>query len=233
MSNQMQRIAIIGGGITGLAAAHRLTEIASSATVRLFEQSDRLGGVLTTQGTTTFPLNLADMFTTSEPWAIGLCRRLGFESQLVGPNPEHRRAFIVHRGRLVPIPVGFSLMTPSRFWPMLRTPLLSLKGKIRLAREGFIHPKTDDSDESLASFARRRLGAETYERIVQPLVGGIYTADPEKLSMAATLDRFRKMEREHGSLIRAAISRRRSASNSTTEAAGVRYGEFVTPRRHV
>ena len=86
---------------------------------------------------------------------------------------------------------------------MLRSPILSRRGKIRFLRERFVPPRESDDDESLASFARRRYGNEVFERLVQPLVGGIYTADPEKLSLGATLPRFQHLERRYGSLIRA------------------------------
>ena len=73
------------------------------------------------------------MFTTKQPWALDLCRRIGFEDQLIHTNAEYRRAYIVHRGRLVRVPEGFSLMSPVRFWPIATTPLLSLGGKLRAA----------------------------------------------------------------------------------------------------
>jgi oxygen-dependent protoporphyrinogen oxidase len=104
----------------------------------------------------------------------------------------------------VRVPEGFVLLAPARLWPLVTTPLLSPWGKLRLLAEYFVPARRDAADESLASFATRRLGREAYERIVQPLVGGIYTADPERLSLQATLPRFLEMERRYGSLIRAA-----------------------------
>jgi oxygen-dependent protoporphyrinogen oxidase len=108
---------------------------------------------------------------------------------------------------------------------------LSPWGKLRLLGEYFVPPRDGDADESLASFARRRLGRETFERIVQPLVGGIYSADPEKLSLLATLPRFLEMERRWGSLIRGAL-RERSRANAPASSvdSGARYGMFVAPR---
>ena len=98
----------------------------------------------------------------------------------------------------------FLWSAPSQLWPLVTSPLLSLGGKLRVLREYFVPPRTDDGDESLESFTVRRLGREAFERLVQPLVGGIYTADPAQLSMQAALPRFLKLERKHGSLIRAA-----------------------------
>jgi oxygen-dependent protoporphyrinogen oxidase len=169
------------------------------------------------------------------PWGIDLCRRLGIVDDLVGTSEQGRQAFVVRCGRLRPIPDGFILMAPSKLWPILKTPILSPLGKLRLAWEYFVPQRREENghDESLASFVRRRLGRETFDRLVQPLVAGIYTADPEKLSLAATLPRFQDMEREHGSLIRATLRQRHSKSAATSSsgpASGARYGLFVTPR---
>ena len=225
-----KRIAVIGGGISGLAAAHRLNELDGSLEISLFEADDRVGGVLRTEQREGFLVERsADMFTTKDPWALDLCRRIGFDDQLIETNSEHRKAFIVHRGKLVDVPAGFSLMSPSRVWPILATPLLSWRGKLRLGCEYFTKCKRDESDESLASFSRRRMGREVYERIIQPVVGGIYTADPEKLSMAATMPQFVRMEREHGSMIRG-VKKADGGRDQRQAASGARYGLFVAPR---
>ena len=230
-----RRIAVIGGGIAGLAAANRLRELDPASEVTLFEASGRLGGSLWTDRRDGFLVEQgADSFITNVPWGVGLCQRLGLGDELIGTSQQGRRAFVVRRGRLYPLPDGFMLMAPSRIWPVMTTPILSPLGKLRLAWEYFI-PRRDEngSDESLASFVRRRLGREAFERLVQPLVAGIYTADPEKLSLAATLPRFQDMEREHGGLIRAARRERaRKASSDADEGRsnGARYDLFVTPR---
>jgi protoporphyrinogen/coproporphyrinogen III oxidase len=232
----MKKIAVIGGGISGLAAAHRVTELDPAAQVTLFEDSDRLGGILGTIRKDGYLIETsADSFITNVPWAIDLCRRIGFADQLIPTDPAHRGAMVVCRGKLESVPEGFLLMAPNRLGSVLRSPILSLRGKLRLACERLIAAKQNGDDESLASFARRRLGRETFERLVQPLVGGIYTADPEKLSLAATLPRFLEMERQHGSLLRAArASRKASASGSNnsddSEDSGARYSMFVAPR---
>jgi oxygen-dependent protoporphyrinogen oxidase len=122
------------------------------------------------------------------------------------------------------------LLAPARIWPLLATPLLSPLGKLRLLCEPLVPRRAaGTADESLAAFSRRRLGREAFERIVQPLVGGIYTADPEKLSLAATLPRFLEMERQYGSLIRAAHSGSAAAGNREA-GSGARYGLFATLR---
>jgi protoporphyrinogen/coproporphyrinogen III oxidase len=238
------RIAIIGGGITGLAAAHRIGEVNPAAQVTLFEASGRLGGVLQTERRDGYLIERsADMFTTREPWALDLCRRVGIESELIETNKQNRRAFVVHKGKLVPVPEGFTLMSPAKVWPILTTPLLSPLGKLRLAWEYFTPQKKDSADESLESFVTRRFGREAFDRLIQPLIGGIYTADPTLLSMNATLPQFVEMERQAGSLIRGVRKKSgvgfqpaqkteesRQKAVSSNQESGARYGLFLAPR---
>lgn len=225
-----QSVAVIGGGIAGLAAAHRLIELNPALQVTLFEAGPRLGGVLSTEPRDGFLLeHSADNFITTSPWAVALCQRIGFAEELIQTNEAQRRALVVCRGRLEHVPDGFVLLAPRKLGPLVRTPILSLAGKLRLLAEYFVPARRDESDESLASFARRRLGREAYERLVQPLVGGIYTADAEKLSIQATLLRFVDMERQHGGLIRA-LREQAKASANEENAAGARYSMFVAPR---
>ncbi|MGI8426205.1 MAG: protoporphyrinogen oxidase [Actinomycetota bacterium] len=229
------RIAIIGGGISGLAAAHRLLELNPAAQVTLFEASGRLGGVLQSERRDGYLIERsADMFTTREPWALDLCRRVGIESELIETNKQHRRAFVVHKGKLVPVPEGFTLMSPAKVWPILTTPLLSPLGKLRLAWEYFTPKKKDAADESLESFVTRRFGREAFDRLIQPLIGGIYTADPSLLSMQATLPQFVEMERQAGSLIKEVRGQRAEGrgqeSGARSQGSGARYGMFLAPR---
>ena len=228
--NTVRRVAVIGGGISGLAAAHRLVELAPTVDVTLYESKNRLGGVIRTERQDGYLLEHGpDMLTTKDPWAIALCRRIGLAEGMIGTNSAHRRAFVVHRGRLQPVPAGFSLMSPGRIWPMITTPILSPWGKLRLGWEVFVPTRREDRDESLAEFSIRRLGREAYERLVQPLVSGIYTADPKKLSMRAALPQFVEMERTQGGLLRG--MRRESQTTRPEESgAGARYGMFVAPR---
>ncbi|MFM9118526.1 MAG: protoporphyrinogen oxidase [Planctomycetota bacterium] len=233
MTGKGQRVAVIGGGITGLAAAHRLRELSPDIQVTLFEGSSRLGGVLETRHEHDCLIERsADMFTTRDPWALELCQRLRFADQLINTNLANRKAYVVHRGKLQAVPEGFTLMSPARIRPVLRTPLLSWQGKLRLAWEYFTPRRRAESDESLQQFAVRRFGVEAYERLIQPLIGGIYTADPTRLSMQATMKQFVDLEREYGSCIRGL--RRTTAPSATASKAkgesGARYGMFVAPR---
>ena len=201
------RIAILGGGISGLSAAFRLLELSAKheapLEVTLLERGSRLGGALCTIREQGFIAEAgADSFLTEKPWALDLVRRLGLNGELIGTRAEFRRTYIVHNGALVEIPDGFSLLAPTRMLPMLRSPLLSPLGKLRVMIEPLIPRRHGHRDESLASFVTRRLGREVLERIAQPLAGGIYTADPAHLSLHATLPRFADMETRHGSVIR-------------------------------
>lgn len=220
-----KRIAVIGGGISGLAAAHRLVELGvPSSQITLIEAGARLGGTLETKHRDGFLLERGpDSFISEKPEAVALAKRLGLESRLIETNNQHRRSFIVRNGRLRAVPEGFQLLAPSRVWPFITTDIFSLTGKLRIAAELLLPRQNGREDESLASFVRRRLGREALERMAQPMVGGIYTADPETLSLRATLPRFLDMERKHRSLILAMMRQGQKAGTS-----GARYSLFLS-----
>jgi len=227
----MNRIAIIGGGISGLAAAHRVLELNQSAQVTILEASDRLGGTIQTEHRDGFLLERGpDAFISEKPQALALAKRLGLESQIIQTNEQYRRSFIVRDGRLRPVPEGFQLLAPSRMWPFLTSDIFSLPGKARMAADLLLPRKhtNGSNDESLASFVRRRLGEEALARMAQPMVGGIYTADPETLSLRATLPRFLEMERKHRSLILAMLRQGRDQKSGTS---GARYSLFLSFER--
>ena len=226
-----RRVAVVGGGISGLAAAHRLHELAPDVEVLLFEAAPRLGGVLETVRQDGYLIERgADNFITNPAWGIELCRRVGLGDQLLQTNHQHRHAFVVCRSRLRRIPEGFVIMAPSRLWPIISTPILSPWGKLRMACEYLIPKRREEGDESLASFVTRRFGRETYDRLVQPLIGGIYTGDPEKLSVRSTMPRFQDMERDHGSLIRAVWKQAGKQRSQMQGGSGARYSMFMTLR---
>ena len=222
-----RRIAIIGGGITGLAAAHRMIELGES-NFEVFDAAAAPGGLLATERVGEFLIERgADSFITNKPAALELCLRLGLESELVRTDPEYRRSLVLHDGKPVDVPHGFQLLMPTQMEPLMASPLLTAAGKQRVAEEANIAPKPKLEDESLASFVRRRFGDELFERLAQPMVGGIYTADPDKLSLLATLPRFLHMEQQHGSLTAAAAAIEQEA------ASGARYGLFVSLREGI
>jgi len=224
----MNRIVVVGGGITGLAAANRVREIDPSVKVTLLEASDRLGGTIQTNHRDGFVLERGpDSFISEKPEALALAKRLGLESQIIQTNEAYRRSFIVRDGRLRAVPEGFQLLAPSRMWPFITSDIFTLAGKARMAADLFLPRKNTNgvNDESLASFVRRRLGEEALARMAQPMVGGIYTADPETLSLRATLPRFLDMEQKHRSLILAMLRHGRVQKLGTS---GARYSLFLS-----
>lgn len=232
-SGQPPRVAIIGGGIAGLSAAYRLHELAAAREmpleVALFEASDRLGGPLESIRRDGFVIETgADSFLSEKPWALQLAERLGLAGELIATQEQFRKTYVVREGQLVEIPEGFSLLAPALIAPMLRSPLFSWRGKLRILIEPLIPRRREDGDESLARFVARRLGREVLERVAQPLAGGIYTADPETLSIAATMPRFVEMERRKGSLIRGMRAAARGRSAETRGTSGARWSLFVS-----
>jgi oxygen-dependent protoporphyrinogen oxidase len=225
------RVVVVGGGMAGLAAAHRLVETAREREepldLMLVEAGDRLGGTIRTEQRDGFLLEGGpDSFVAEKPWALALAQRLGLGPELRGADDRVRRTFVVRGGRLRPLPEGFLLLAPTRVRPVLASDVFSWRGKLRMALDLVLPRRTDGGDESVASFVRRRLGREALERVAQPLLRGIYAAEPERLSLAATLPRFAAIEREHRSLI---LGLRRSAVPRETAAGrGARFGPFVT-----
>ena len=227
------RVVVIGGGIAGLTAAYRLTQAARAQEypleVILLEASGRLGGTVATHWQDGLLMEQGpDCFLSAKPWGVRLCEELGLSDELIGTTTQYRQSFIVRAGTLVPVPQGFYLMAPGSWRSLLTTPILSWRGKLRMALDLVVPRRTATDDESLAQFVTRRLGREALERMAQPMIGGIYTADPQHLSMQATMPQFVEMEQRHGSLIRAMLQKQRSTVPAGTS--GPRYGLFVSFR---
>ena len=228
-----RRVIIVGGGIAGLAAAHRLIELKKAQSlgieVMLLEASARLGGVIATEHVGDFLVEAGpDSFISEKPWALRLCERLDLASRLVSTQAAYQKIHVVHDGRLEPLPEGFFLLAPTRFWPFVQTPLLSSIGKLRMAAEIFLPRDAANGDESLGAFVRRRFGAEALDRVAQPLIGGIYAADPDKLSLSATMPRFKEMERSHRSVILSMHADQRRRARERETGSGARWSLFVT-----
>jgi len=230
MARPGRRIVVVGGGIAGLSAAHRAAEVAAargiSLELTLIEARDRLGGTISSERADGFLVEGGpDSFLSEKPWALALCRRLGIEDRLVRTDDRFRTVFVWHRGRLHPLPDGFQLLAPTAMRPFLTSSLFSLPGKLRMGLD-LVLPRGNGDDESLGAFVRRRLGSEALERVAQPLVAGIYTADPDDLSLAATMPRFLELERRERSIILGLRRALRRAPLPGTS--GARWSLFVT-----
>jgi len=194
-------VAIVGGGISGLSAAYALMKRGIGFT--LLEAQPRFGGVIRTEHQSDFVLEAGpDTLLAQKPEAVALCRELGLGERLVPTNPDVRSVFVSRGGRLHALPEGMMLAVPTRIWPFLRSGLFSWPGKLRMGLELVIPAGSDDGDESIASFLRRRFGQECVDRLGEPLLAGIHAGDPEQLSIEATFPRFVELERRYGSLIR-------------------------------
>jgi protoporphyrinogen/coproporphyrinogen III oxidase len=218
----MTRIAIIGGGISGLAAAFELEqrrrEGARVAYV-LYEASSRLGGVLRTEQVDGCVIEAGpDSFVTEKPWAADFCRALGIGDQLISSNDAERKTYILTHGRLVEMPDGLMFMVPTKILPTGMSPLFSWKTKLRMMQELYHPPRAVGHDESVAAFVERHYGAEMVDRLADPLLSGVYGGEAANLSVRAVLPRFAEMERTHGSLGRAMLAARKKMKSASKPA---------------
>ena len=211
-------ITIIGGGIAGLATAFylekRAREQGREIQYVLLESSDRWGGKIATESVDGFLIEGGpDLLLTQKPAGIQLCKDLGLADRLISTNNDRQRTFLVRDGKLVAFPEDFSLV-PSRFWPLVRSPLFSFCGKVRMGLEVFVPRRRDEGDESLASFIRRRLGVEAVN-IGGAMLAGIHSADAERLSMRCAFPMYVAMEQRYGSLIKGVRAMRKTRAKSS------------------
>src|SRR6201981_1695938 len=210
----MKRIAIIGGGISGLSAAFSLEQErrqGAQLEYTIFESNSRFGGVIHTERVDDCLLEAGpDSFLTEKPWAADLCRELGLSDQLIGSNDAERRTYILVKGRLIPIPDGLMFMIPTRLASTFLSSLFSWSTKLRILREWFYRPGRDDSDVTVADFVQRHYGREMVERVADPLLSGVYGGNADELSVKSVLPRFLEMETKHGSLGRAMVAARKN-----------------------
>jgi protoporphyrinogen/coproporphyrinogen III oxidase len=214
-----KHVVIIGGGITGMAAAYELQEKARIAglplTYTLLERDGRLGGKIVTEQVDGFTIEGGpDCVISQKPWAADLARRLGIGDELIGTNDARRKTFVLNHRRLTPLPDGVLLIVPTRFMPFVTSSLISWPGKLRMGMDLFISRRQDDGDESVADFVRRRLGNEALDKIAEPLMSGIHVSDPEKQSLLGTFPRFRALEVNHRSLIIGMLAAKRPRSRT-------------------
>lgn len=206
----MQKAAIVGGGISGLAAAYRLLTSGNDLEVVVLEASDHLGGVVRTERVDGFTIDGGpDSFLSMKPRGIGLARELGLEDRLQWTNEANRGSFLYRKGALHPLPEGLTGLIPTKLAPMIKTPLVTPLGKARMALDFVLPPRSGDEDESLRAFISRRLGPEVFDNLIEPLMAGIYSGDGSQLSLVATFPQLRAAEKEHGGLIRGVLAGRK------------------------
>jgi protoporphyrinogen/coproporphyrinogen III oxidase len=214
----MKKVIIIGGGIAGLAAAYRIQEeISNNAQVSctVLEGSDRLGGKIHTIRRDGFILERGpDSFISQKPAVVDLCKKLGIDDHLMGTKTEYPKTFVYLNKKMVTIPDGLSLMVPTKFMPFVTTQLFSWPGKIRMGLDLFLPRRRGNTDESLASFVRRRLGTEALERMAQPLMSGIYASDPEQMSLGASFPMFAQVEKKYRSLVIGMLAQKRKRATA-------------------
>src|SRR5256712_12627991 len=206
MPTVSRTVLTVGGWLAGSTATYGLGE---RATVRkspihctLVEAEPRLGGKILTEQVGGFVIEGGpDSFLSQKPWGIELCRRLGLADRVIGTNRDRRKAYVYSRGRLEVLHGGLALGVAAKLGPFLKSGLLSWRGKLRLGAELLIARRSARGDESLGAFFRRRLGEEAVERIIEPLMTGIYAGDADNLSIQATFPRFPEMERQAGSIV--------------------------------
>lgn len=206
----MKRIAIIGGGISGLSAAFYLQKARAAGAdleCTLFESGQRLGGSMYSDRVEGCLVEAGpDSFLTEKPWALSLCKELGIADQLIGSNDARRKTYIVVNGRLVVMPDGLMFMVPTQLVATALSPLFSWSTKLRMARELLHPPRPMQTDETVAQLVERHFGAEVVDRLADPLLSGVYGGDAAKLSARAVLPRFVEMEEKYGSLSRAMLA---------------------------
>jgi len=196
----MNRVVIIGGGITGLSAAWTLKQAPDPPEIVLLEQSDRPGGCIYTEQVNGFLMEHGpDVFLTRKPEAAQLCTSLGLSLQKT--NEAQRGVYLRRGSNLYSIPEGMSGLVPGRIGPLICSPLLSVQGKLRALAELVLPPKIDDVDESVADFFIRRFGQEVFSNLIRPLLGGLAGRDYEQLSMKALLPHLRSLESKYGSVL--------------------------------
>ena len=224
-------VAIVGGGISGLATAFALQEQAAAADVQLrctvLDAAPVWGGKIVTHRIGELVTEAGpDSFLSNKPAGLQLVEKLGLTGQLINTNETGKKAFVYTGGRLCELPEGLVAVTPGQIGPFLKSGLLSFGGLARMGMDLVIPAKRSDGDESLASFFRRRFGRQAFERMMEPLMAGIYAGDAEQMSLKATFPRFWELEREHGSVIRGLMAARKTGPARL--AGGPRRSMFVS-----
>lgn len=218
----MRRVAIVGGGVAGLAAAYELARLArDGAAVQgvLFEASTRLGGIVETVREGGFVIECGpDAWVSEKPWARDLAEELGLGDEVMASNDAGRKTYVLIDKRLQAMPDGMRMMVPVDLDALDGSEMFSAEAKQayrdEVGRAEELRASAPDGDESVAEFVRHHFGDEVLAKIGAPLLSGVFGGDVAKLSVRAVMAPFVVMEREHGSLI-AALQARAAASSKT------------------
>lgn len=206
--SERRSVVVIGAGISGLAAAHHLAELAPDVHLTVVDAATRAGGMVETEHWNGLTIEHGpEGVLSTKPEALALIEAVGMTGELVVDGPAPRQTFVVRGGELRPLPYGILNPTRTAAVNLLRSPLLSPRGKLRLAIEPFVRRRRDPSDESVAEFVRRRFGNEMLEALVDPLIGGIHGADTEQLSAEMLLPALRGLEQRGRSVAIGALRR--------------------------
>ncbi len=235
MTGPSRTVVIVGGGIAGLSTALALQEQAAAAgvplTCTLLEATPAWGGKIVTHRVRDLVIEAGpDSFLSQKPAGLELCNKLGLSDEIINTNETSKKASVFFQGRLHELPEGLVTFTPTQLGPFLRGGLLSWTGLVRMGLDVLVPARRSMEDESLASFFRRRFGRQAFERVIEPLMAGIYAGDAEQMSVRATFPRFVELEQQYGSVIRGMAASRRARSAGTTTL-GPRRTIFVTLRR--
>ncbi len=230
----MRQLVVIGGGIAGLSAAYFAKQSHPEARVILLEAGSRWGGKIITErvgfeGGQFIVEGGPDTFLATKPYATRLCQELGLGGRLHGTNPEMRNTYVLHHGRLLPLPDGLAMMIPSDIPSVLRSGLLSWPAKLRMGVDFILPPQPVNGDEALGTFVSRRLGRGAYENLIEPLMSGIYAGDGDRLSLASTFPYLRDLELKYGSLARGALAMRKRTATAGKPALQGSRSAFLTP----
>ncbi|MEK7233488.1 MAG: protoporphyrinogen oxidase [Elusimicrobiota bacterium] len=197
-STATKRVIVLGGGISGLVAAYEFVKRGHPIEVTVLEAAKTVGGKVRSETIAGQVFETGpDSFLTTKPEMLELVRELGLENELIGTGPD-AGVDILLDGRLVPMPAGMNLVAPTRILPFLLTPLFTPAAKLYMALEPLRPARRDGADESLADFTRRRMGSEALERLIAPMLAGIYAGDPERMSVRSTFPQLLDMERKGG-----------------------------------
>lgn len=234
-SSRPKRVVIVGGGIAGLSTAYAIQEeakaLGESVHCTVLEAQPTWGGKIST----TYVDGLIveggpDSFLSIKPWALGLCEKLGLNSQLMGTNQGNNKTFAYSRGQLREFPQGLVSMVPTKMGPLFQSGLVSWPGIVRMGADWFIRAREAGApEESLASFFCRRFGQEAFDRLIEPLVAGIYAGNASELSVAATFPQFVDLEAKHGGLIKGALAQQKARlASSSSQPSSTPRSLFVT-----